>query len=578
VVGLQAVGALSLPRIDHAVLETPEGQHLPIQVPFTDTSRPGAAEYQIDAILHVGLLTPGVFRLSADDCLVALSVNGETVPVGRLSKQALCDWQNGVEVDLRPYMHRGDNEVSVRVRNLQGPWGLQLRVSARSALVQGLAIACFLLFVPYVAAAMRVAGVLRSDRASYWIAAGLVALGAAIRLVFMFYLHRPEDHVYSDMASYVDGARQIVAGDRGPQHLFHPIGYPLMLAVSLWLTRGLWLAVCVQYLLAVAAPILMWRGSARFLRERPALIVLLVGALHFPFISMSGFFLAETGFTFFLALLFYMLARRPFPWTLGYGFAAGVVFMAASWMKGNNSLFGPILIAWIALAALKKARTIAGWSWRPAVRAAAAFTAGACLVAAVTAFSTHALTGHARISAATGALNFVEGKCPDKINRDLSGSSWYSPLFVQLGERGEKSWPAYFWNDGYFWRAGWSCVRADPGVIVSSLRYDYYLFFDNQLWPTNSSEYADLSRWYGMLSAAFLFPGMLVGVLLVSRRPFAGSRPAFLLLASLFVASWLLKSEMRYRIPFDVAIIPLSVMGWSWLVHTIFFSRRRVGR
>jgi hypothetical protein len=575
VFGMQFVGARSLPVLEDAVVEAPGGAKFPVTIPLSDASRPDAAEYRIDATLRFGPLTQGIFRLVPDDCLTGLTINGEEFPLGRFSKKSLCDWENGFDVDLRQYLRRGANAVSIRVRNAQGPWGLQLRAPARGGPLQWLGLGCFLLLVPYVVVSMHALGILGADRRAFWVAVGLVVLGAAVRLAFVFFLHPPESHVYSDMASYVDGARQILAGDRGLHHLFHPVGYPLMLALSLWLTQGLSLAVCLQYLLGVAAFVLVWRGSVPFLRERGALIVLLVGALHFPFISMSGFFLAETGFTFFLALLFYLLARRGFPWGLGYAFAAGVVYMAAAWMKGNDSLFGPILIAWIALRAWRsRARQGPGW-WVPAARAAAAFTAGACLVAALTAATTYAVAGRPRISAATGALNFVEGKCPDKINHDLSGSGWHSPLFVQLGERGDKYWPAYFWDQEYFWKAGLSCVRADPWVLATSVRYVYYLFFDNQLWPTNSSEYADLSRWYGMLCSSVLFPGMLVGVLLVSRRPLSGRRPAFLLLASVCVASWLLKSELRYRIPFDVAIIPLSVIGWSWLVRTIF--RRRPG-
>lgn len=579
VVGLQIVQARTRPRLEQAVVEPPHGDKFPIQAPFSDRSRPEAAEYRIDAILHIGVPRQAIFHIIPDDCLTGLEVNGTTFPLQDISRASLCDWRNGFDVDLREYVHRGDNKISMKVRNLSGPWGVQFRVSPHDALTKWLNAGLLFFLVSYMLATMKALGIPRASRRCFWAAAGFVVLGASVRFAFIYLLHLPEDYVYSDMASYVDSAGQIVAGQRGPQHLFHPVGYPLALALSLWLTGTFSVVVCAQYLMSVATFVLMWRGSVRFLREKRALLVLLVGALHFPFISLSGFFMAETAFGFFLALLFYLLAARGFPWNPGYAFAAGAVYMAAAWFKGNNALFGPILIVWVALWAWRRRARALPIPWKSAGKTIAAFTAGAFLIAGITAVSTYSLAGRARISATTGALNFVEGKCPDKINVDLDGSGWHSPLFVQLGEGGEKHWPAHFWDDAYFWKAGWSCVRRDPWVLVTSVRYVYYLFFDNQMWPSSSdSQYAGINRWYGMFFSALVFPGILVGLLLVFRRPVSSRTPAFLFVVSLCAVSWLLKSEMRYRVPFDVALIPLSVVGWTWLVATIFRERRASGR
>ena len=32
----------------------------------------------------------------------------------------------------------------------------------------------------------------------------------------------------------------------------------------------------------------------------------------------------------------------------------------------------------------------------------------------------------------------------------------------------------------------------------------------------------------------------------------------------LLLNSWLFKSEFRYRVPFDVVLIPMIVVGWDW--------------
>jgi len=567
-VGIVAFEAHAVPRLTNAVVVTPKGNRFGITPPFVDESRPAAADYRIDAILNERSPVQGVVHITPDDCLTRLEVNGRVYPLQELGAATLCSWGKGFDVDLGAYVHTGPNAISLSIHNNGGPWGLKFRPSPFDRTMGSLDVAVALLFVPYLVAVLWIAGVLRSRGRLFWVAAGLIVAAAAIRFVFMFVVHPPDDYVYSDMQAYVDEAVRILAGQRNRDLLFHPVGYPLLLALSLRLTQSLWLVVHLQFLMSVATVVLTWRGSARFLREGPALVVLALAAVHVPFISLGGFFMAETAFAFFLALLFYLLAARPFPWSPAYALAAGFVYMAAAWMKGNDSLFAPILMAWIAVRVWRSRDYAVPPRWKAAAKAAAAFAAGACLVASITAFATYSVAGTPRIAAATGALNFVEGKCPAKINHDLGGTYWHSPLFVQLGEGGDKYWPAYFWDDAFFWKAGWQCVRSDPRVLLTSFRYVYYLFFDNQLWPSGSVE-SDLNRGYGMFVAMVIFPGMLVGILLVARRPLAPHKPAFLLLVSLFVASWLLKSELRYRVPFDVVILPLAVLGWTYLTTAL---------
>jgi hypothetical protein len=571
-VGIVAFAAHDIPHLSNAVAVTAHGDRFGVTPPFVDESRAGAADYRIEAILNEKSPVQGVVHITPDDCLTRLEVNGRVYPLRQLSATALCDWRGGFDVDLGAYVHPGPNAISLSIHNNGGPWGLKFRPSPFDRTMGFLDVAVVILFVPYLVAVLWLAGVLRSRRRLFWVAAGLIAAAAAIRFAFMFALHPPDDYVYSDMAAYVDEASRILSGHRGRDLLFHPIGYPLLLALSLHVTQSLALVVLLQFLMSVATVVLMWRGSARFLREGPALVVLALAAVHVPFVSLGGFFMAETAFAFFLALLFYLVAARPFPWSPAYALVAGFVYMAAAWMKGNDSLFGPILMAWIAVRVWRSRAYAVPARWKAAAKAAAGFVAGACLVASITAFATYSVAGHPRIAAATGALNFVEGKCPDKINHDMGGTYWYSPLFVQLGEAGEKYWPAYFWDDAYFWKAGWQCVRDNPRVLVTSARYVYYLFFGNQLWPSGPVE-SEWNRWYGMFVSFVIFPGMLVGLVLVARRPLAARTPAFLLVVSLFVTSWLLKSELRYRVPFDVAILPLSVLGWTYATTAL---RRRL--
>jgi hypothetical protein len=205
----------------------------------------------------------------------------------------------------------------------------------------------------------------------------------------------------------------------------------------------------------------------------------------------------------------------------------------------------------------------------------AAFCAGAAFVVASHAAFTYKRYGHAHISAPTAALNFVEGKCPSKNNYDSEGHGWLSPLFVQLGETQDKHWPRPFDDSKYYFAAGIDCVKHDPWVLVKSVRYVYYLFFDNQMWPPNTSDSDGISRSYSMAYSAFFFPNILLGATLLARR--LRRRTALLLTMglSIVLCSWVFKSELRYRVPFDVVFIPMAVLSASWTIERLVARRPR---
>jgi hypothetical protein len=284
--------------------------------------------------------------------------------------------------------------------------------------------------------------------------------------------------------------------------------------------------------------------------------------------------MAETVFTFQLAVLFFCLARFTFPWRPGPGLLIGFVFMSALWLKGTNSLFGPLFVAWSLVWLFGHRRT--GWKplLRPVALAVAPFVVGAALVVGSYAAYTGHFYGKVQTSAPTGALNFIEGKCPAKHNIDSGGMQWLSPLFVHLGETGEKRWSHPFTEGSYFWKEGLECVKRDPAVLATSVRYLYYLFFDNPLWPVSSTSYGALAHWYCMAYSVFVFPALLLGAIYLALRPRSRLTMISLIGVSLLVSSWLLKSEMRYRVPFDVIFIPIAVLAASWVLPKLLPRRR----
>jgi hypothetical protein len=572
-----ALTARDTARISAATLTTPAGSARAVTLPYTSRHEPSRALYAYRVTFEMNA-PRAALRIVPDDCVRSLLVNGAPVDLSRFGPSKLCDFRGGFTVDVSSHVKAGANVVEVTVENLEGPHGLAIEMIPGAASREWLAWLVLVLLVAACAPAVRSVMARREPPSvlSWAAAAVLVALAGWIRYRFVFEWHPPNNHVFSDMANYVERARQLRQGYTDEYQSFQPLGYPLILAASLKFAGNASLTYWTHVACGWATVGLVWRATSRWLGERAGLFALALSALHYPFISLSGFFLAETVFTFQLAALAYLLVRCAFPWRAPVAFAIGFVFMSALWIKGNNTVFGPLAVAWLCAWGWRRSRGAGSLAHRArrAVRRVmvpvSAFVAGAAVVVASHAAATHALYGHAQMSASTAALNFVEGKCPEKENSDSNGSTWLSPLFVQLGERGVHHWPRPFTDQGYFWAAGWRCVRNDPTVIVTSFRYVYYLFFDNQLWPSNTDALAGLNRTAGMVFSALVFPGTLIGALLLARRPWRRSTLYALIGVSILVSSWFFKSELRYRVPFDVVFIPVAVLGWRWLLVRLF--------
>jgi hypothetical protein len=399
-----------------------------------------------------------------------------------------------------------------------------------------------------------------------WLCVGLIAAGAGLRLFAIFRWNPLEDALYSDMASYAAHAQMLMAGSIQESHFFQSIGFPVWVAALRTLADGDYVVVkLASLLMSTLTFVLAWRAAARVMPERLAVVVLAAGAFHFPWIFFSSLLMAETPFALLLTALFYLLCANRFPWAPRIGVLAGVLFAVAMLVKGTHALFGPLLAAWVALWCWHQ-RSRAGVTWRALLdgggKGFAAFCVGVAIVLVLQAAVTLRYYGQVRLTAHAGALNFVEGKCPWKNNADSAGAGWHSPLFVQLEELTARRWPKPFTDSAYFWVEGWKCIAEDPLVLLTSVRYIHYLFFDNQLWPANVSRWRVLNRWHQTYFAWLLFPGILAFVLYRARHPLSPDTVPFLVGAAVVACVWFFKGEMRFRIPFDAVFLVMAMLGW----------------
>jgi hypothetical protein len=407
-------------------------------------------------------------------------------------------------------------------------------------------------------------------------AVALLALAAALRYRFVVDLNPPSAHLYSDMLAFVQRAQNVLDGHFVPRDTLFPPGEHLLLALSGFLFDGYDTLVVWTHLAAgVLTCYWMWRASEPYLGRTGALTVLLASAVHFPFIGLAGFYLSETVFTAVLALLVYLCATRQFPWQPGTAFAIGLTVAFGSLWKGTHAFFLPILAAWSIGWALHRSAAARPQSWRRVRRAWFFILLGVALVLSAQTCYFHQYYGRWLPIAAEGGAVFALGKCPGARIIEKSGAQYESPRTYYTGETGVQVWDAHFEDQGFFWRAGLRCIREHPAQLLGGRREVYYLFAGNRLWPLNVRTFGDFNWLYQRLFTIALVPGMVMGLLLVGRRPFAPRVVPFLLVPSLLVTAVFFMGELRFRIPFDVVLLPLAVLGWTTALGRLAGPGRR---
>jgi hypothetical protein len=386
-----------------------------------------------------------------------------------------------------------------------------------------------------------------------------------LRLLYATYLHSPELHLFSDMANYHQISEAIGRGEWNPYHFFQPIGFPLILLGIKYVFKswGSWLGL-FQALASTLSLWFIWLVIRHELPKRWAIATLAVSALHLPWIIYTGFAFAETFFTLALSIVLYLswkLTTGPF--SIFTSLLWGGTFIIAFLLKGTHIFLAPL--------------SFLLWWWYLRKKAIKNFILPAGLMLAmglgINGILSYKTIDRFQLSASAGGLNLVEGKCPWKWNEDKNGINWASPIYVQRKQNKiKKQWDVPFYESGHFFRQGVQCIVRDPLVLIHSLEGIPLLFVANNAWPANQIESAYWVWLYEYFFSIFLIVGGVVYFIgLRSYTPeelpkelFIWVLPAF----SLFMTVYIFKSEMRFRIPFDVWFIPVALMGWRKLLCT----------
>ena len=384
----------------------------------------------------------------------------------------------------------------------------------------------------------------------------LIVAGFIIRLAYLQF-HPIGSALYSDMRNYVQVADQIINDQWRPSHFFQPIGFPYLLVFLKNFTNDWprWLEF-IHLITSTLTLLIFWRLMQKSWGEKIALWGLAITSIHLPWLAFTGLALAENLFIFFLAMLawasYHLIKTGKILWATVWA----TIFLLAFFTKGTHVFLGPLFL--IGLFYFKRRKAL-----MPALIISAIVGSG-LLAHGLFAYSK---IGKFQMSGSAGGLNFVEGKCPLKNNADNTGYSWLSPLYYQLDMHAQKRWDRPFTDSGFFMNEGLKCIIENPLVLVQSLEGLPFLFIGNTLWPANQIQMANEMRLYEQMFGIFA----IVGLIIFARFfIFQDSKEEIFLvwvlpILSIFVCVYIFKSEIRFRIPFDIWIIPVALKGWESL-------------
>lgn len=374
------------------------------------------------------------------------------------------------------------------------------------------------------------------------------------RLVYATIIHPPESFFHSDMRIYGQISDAILLGDWKVSHFFQPVGYPVLIAAIKLFTNNWTLALAILQSLFGALTLLFTGLTIRaFWGKKIEVLFLLAGLVHVPWIIYTGYAMPETTYAFLLSLLLWTSARIFSEERRLWPVLWGVSFILAFWVKGQHAFLFPLFLVGITLLRKDKLK--------------------AAVLIAVVVFTgmglhwgwTYTKTGTGKFSADAGGLNFIEGKCPSKKNTDPeTGITWWSPLYHNLHMDKEKRWDRPFSDSPYYMKEGMKCIAADPWVLIQSFENIPFLFYGNWLWPANWQPMAGKVRLYELFFVFFALPGLLYFFLVMIRTKNALDLLVWgLPVISLFLCVYVFKSEIRFRIPYDIFIIPMAIRGWA---------------
>ena len=447
-------------------------------------------------------------------------------------------------------------------------------------------------------AAARPSGGLRSGHLEglAWLL-GLTALGFAIRVVFVMWLHPVGAYLYSDM----DGAYHEALAFAEPHHLFNKwdtikpraMGF-VGGAVLRWFhgkDTGLRAWGFLQVLLSSATLPLTFLGARRFFGARAAVLTTAFLTISYLPVGFAGYLMVETYLMFFLALSFALLVpQRPLLCLLS-GVALGLGCLFKPQGLPLMPLWCLLLFFWPSPG--QGRRSFTAWLFAPQKLAAVLLGVGVIAAILPEVVAVSRINGKPTFLTPYGGQNFYIGHCHVKlVAMDGGRDGTFFSGIPKVYQRDEP-WPditfhVSVFDSAFFVHEGMKCVRRSIPATVLWVGEQLLDVFAG--WPGSSIDpwplptgWSSPTRFFNVLIGDVFAP-LALWTLWRRRRELS----VWLGFAAPMAAVWglavIFSGDPRYREPFDLFIVAggasMLLALWDrvapWLQRALL--RRLIGR
>lgn len=415
------------------------------------------------------------------------------------------------------------------------------------------------------------------------------ALALVVRLVWNLAVHPPSDYLYSDMGGYAERANRMIdkPWKPAPYLTLFPYGtHVFIYVVKILFGRDNRAALGVAFaMLGALAVAFTYATMERLSASRGARVFAgAVLVLYYPWISLGGYTLSETPFTFCLAgaALFGLRVvdrgRALDAWIFGAFLALGAAVRPQ------------ILVSLVFFAlhmALRKS-AYKRFSWGLLARA----IVPVALVLGASSIRTHWHTGKLGLVSTNGPLNFAFGRCHavSISSRARDGSGFFGPPSLGALHAFERKYPALtpigldpifgpsVTYNGRMWEAEptYALARAcvQKSGLARQLKYAFthviLLWGYNTIWPDQGQK-PKFRIPMGIASGAHnlvILPPAALALVLAFRRRRARDMALALHVWALVVMAVAYFGDTRYRAPYDGVLIVLAAsrlapfVGW----------------
>ncbi len=431
----------------------------------------------------------------------------------------------------------------------------------------------------------------RKPSPAAWTALGVFVLALAVRLLWVAYVESPYDNIYSDMGGYIDRARQAAYGSGDPYPIFatcYPPGGHLVYAAQMKLVgfdrHGPMLALTCLWG-AVVAPCATLMAMRIVPRVWIGAVVGLVVALWYPLLAFAGFFSSEQPYAGALALSAWLLVRLV---ERGKGAVATGVTSAIAYLVRPQIVLTLAVLSLLGLLVLLRRRlgrlaAVLRLDAAPRLRLVPLFVAGTILTAAVAygALRYHALCGRWGLISDNTEISRLMADTNYGAVRSKQGFFFAPAPKNEVGETRELVVDGYLVdpvvldrarrNEVHYMSAGDRIAR-----WASNVRF---LFVKNSLWPPSTHQGTGWRKTLDELTHTGLLyvlcPLTFLGMIASMLRPRVATVVCTMQVLTMLVVAAFFCGEQRYRVPYDVFIVLLSLEG---IRATVSLARAGLGR